>query len=863
MSCKNTSNLFSDTGPFGTIIDPYKRTSYGYNFSMRNLGELKSRGFSDKFLNYIDSQTNYEKSRKSAEAIRSSTPRQVTIRSGVDLTQSALDHIQNIERSIKDKQSRLENFTNQLATQPNNIIAQQAITSLEAAIAKERNVINSMKSTTQNVNVSGIDIVVKNSASSIDDNPLNCYMDVKYQLSLTMISEADAIKYQTSGFETSGVTVDINTLKSTNNTRRSITIASTGDILTNNTSLAGADIVDSSEQGPRLPNQVDNTSLSGTSRNYYNIVKMSVNNLVAPSQNNPLISNMLGMKMTIAEPHGFKLHEDIRDAGILLGYKDINPGRIVYQVDIAFSGYDQDTGEWVDQIKLNNAGLTTISSMMAITAMDASITTSGTQYELDLMPVGHFAFRPEDFVIGAQTIHSGTKFRDFLNNFATALSDAKAKRTENSEVGSLIRHYEFYAPSLLMDSLFDVHKDVNSQKQIWDSADPDHTVASGADIDILTTLQGALANTMVAQEIFNADDNNDNFLKPRVMFTIRFNTIYGNRGMGNSSLNDYQEITHQYIIEPYVTFKRGPVKPSNIEEYVNPQNQLMRVHEMVRMGMVRRVYNYINTSENTEVMNFDLKLKAFYFNTLNITTRAPGSVGGVGFSKSAITEAIDRADIQKNAVNVFSENYNKFPEVEQTIQRIFGNYKYDVSGTRHGASRLGGGHNDGPDTSQFGDTVAPTHPSRDDYTTYMSDYLSLDLLKLNGMTVRGDPIWLLSPYANSGMNNLEKIGDVSGITSIGDTISSHGAIQATPRTDQVIFLKMNPPDQNDFMNPNRKSGSSYPSMIGGFYLVTSVTSIFDGGNFTQSIDGLKLDHLNYVEELFEQSGSRGIVPVGQ
>ena len=799
MSCGGPQNT-GRNNPFATTRGVSVCDSIGCRFTNGARAELRRRGFSDAYIDSI-SVDRFAEFNAASEAIRGATPRQVTIPPDRQMTRQ--DEIDLFRAQLNLDMARGGGNTSFINR--NQAILDQVVNGLPVPVT-----------------VDGIDLIVGDSSGDVPENPLNCYSDVQYHITLTMMSEAAGIRYQQGESNQSGINIDLNTLKATNRSDQSITLASTGESVTNNIDTENS-----------------------TKRNYYNIVSLIVKNITEPSQANPLISTMLSMKMQLAEPQGFKLHEDIKAMACELGYADVNTGRILYRVDISYSGYDDD-GEWVEQIDISQGrGVSTISSIMSITNMQAEVTSSGTLYEVDLMPAGHFAYRPEDFVIDAGAIHSGGTFRDFLSNFSKALEVTKEDRTNHQ----LVRHYEFHCPTFLLDSEFDIDT-FFSQNKFMFSGDPGHTISTGRSIDILTVLQGAIGNTVVGQYIFNADQNNENFSTPRVAFGIRFNTIYGEK---DPLLYDYKEITHQYIIEPFVTFKQGPVAKETMAAYVDPQNQLIRIREIIRMGMLRRIYNYINTEENSEVINLDIKLKSFYYNTLNTITNDAAS-NGINNNTSSATIGSFNAN-RNDLFRVLSSNQN-FPQVENTVRRLFGDYRYDVNGaspdTCHkGAARLDGGFNETADTQRFGDTATSAQRRRDDYDRYMKDYLSLDLLKLENMQVRGDPVWLLSPYANLDIDQLDTISATEGI-------SSHAVghiIKARPRMGQVMFLKMFAPDQTDQLNPDRKQGSSYPTIIGGFYQITNVTSTFKGGKFTQALDGIKMNHLNYVEDLFERSAS--------
>lgn len=828
MSCGNSRDAIDASSyPFGVLQGPYSCRSNGCRFSMDAIIDLVRQGYTQADIERLQGAYGTD---ALANPIRPAVPRTVDVQIpayGSDLTRNQ-ERIAALraERDAYIVYIRQERDS-MGGIDPDGVAANVATAQSRIdAIDKE---IYALQNATSTLTLNGLDLTVNSDSSGVDNNALNCFVDVQYHISLTMLSQEQALAYQTGRPNGPTMNIDLTTMKSLNRRDRSITLASTGDVLTNN----------------------------DQSRNYYNISSMVVKNLTEPTTNNPLVSTMLSMKMQIVEPAGFKLHEDIRDTAIKLGYVDINPGRILYRVDIYFSGYDQDSGAWTERIDIGNGrNVQSVSAIMSMSAMQAQVTTSGTVYDVDLVPAGHHAYRPEDFILDANTMRSGTTFRDFLNNFSISLKTAKENRTQQQ----VIRNYEFFAPEALMSSNFDVDQFFNENKYLFADQDPDHVIISGKDVDILTMLEGAMKNCLFVQQLFINDENNEAFNRPRVIFTVRFNTIYGTpNGAINvdPQLNDYKEITHQYIIEPFVTFKHGPVTKETLPVYVHPTSQMARIREIIRMGMLRRIYNYIYTAENTEVIEFDVKLRTFYYQSLNTSAMNGASFGRQSYGGSA-DQAIEGASTLNDIFRVISTNGGG-ESVDSIIQRLFGNSTVDVTGglagpVREGAARLGGGFNESPDRNFYGDVVSPPPGRRNDYELYMQDYLSLDLLKLEGMVVRGDPVWLLSPYATVDVVGLEKLTS----TTEGTASSQPSAVSyVQPRGGSIIFLKIRPPVQTDYMNPNRGSASSYPNIIGGFYQITSVTSTFKDGRFTQSLDGIKLNHLNYAEELLDRSVNSG------
>lgn len=696
------------------------------------------------------------------------------------------------------------------------------------------------------------ELPLKNPQRALQNNPLTNYIDVSYHIGLTMLSEAGARRYQANqGTER---IVDLDELRAEIRTDNSVTMASTGEEFRNlfvnedeaDRNRFRSDVIDERSRGGDAigtgefdlgPDIIGDIK----SRNYYMIDSLNLSNVMEPSQSNPLVSTMMSMKMKITEPMGFKLHEDIREVASNLGYRNINPGRILYRVDIFFSGYNQDSGEWVYQIPLGDRDdiPSVISYVVAISRIEATTSHTGTTYDVDLVPSGHFAYRPEDTILDASTVFTGKSdtFGEFLNNLGEALNNERSKNTS----GIINRKYEFYAPSIIRNASF---KDRNfglEKNYLEQSHEDGHLVTKGRDMDIFTILQASLSDLEETQRLFVRDQGNDAFLLPRIHFALRFNAIYGTPDGSpgvNKALGDYNEITYQYIFEPYITFKKGTVTTKSASTYVSPQNQSLRVREILRYGMLNRVYEYFYTGENTEVLDFDVKFNTFYYEALNTANHDTPELTGALSGKPAGSISLNRAGLDQNTrgrILITLQNDGSEEVVEESVQRLFGNsadeaQSLDLTTT----DILGGGFNTSPDGSYYSSHGSNGSERRAAYETYFDDYLKNDLLTLENFRIKGDPVWLLSPYGNLSLDIMEP-----------EKVTR--SVEIRPRVGKIIFLRMFAPEQTDAMDPNRPTPKQRPNVIGGFYQVTTVDSSFEGGTFTQTLQGVKLNHLNYVE----------------
>ncbi|GAG13223.1 unnamed protein product, partial [marine sediment metagenome] len=221
----------------------------------------------------------------------------------------------------------------------------------------------------------------------------------------------------------------------------SVPFASTGDVFQSDISRVLLSVDDVSG------GSVTQLALVG-GKNYYNIEGLSLNNAMAPTAKNPYINAMLTGKITLAEPHGFKWAEDVRRISNKIGYSGLAPGRILWRLDIFFSGYNQDTGEWIPFIQMDARTRKTrvLTYYINITTVEAKIANTGTTYDMSIVPSGHSAYRPNELVVDAGAMFTGSQaqtqtFGGFLERVSQALNKAVSDRTN----GQVKRRFEFKA----------------------------------------------------------------------------------------------------------------------------------------------------------------------------------------------------------------------------------------------------------------------------------------------------------------------------------------------------------------------------------------------------------------------------------
>ncbi len=713
----------------------------------------------------------------------------------------------------------------------------------------------------------------------ISENVLNDYLNVQYNIVFSMIPEGKVIKIQelipididqkqrdisrdlqegqaivlasTGGsFENDNVSLNINS-KGSRTTQRDNVSGALPPSLPSIVSGSVGDIISQVNATAAEPSVAQFNGVDVSDRNYYAIQELVIDNFIAPTNSNPSVSSMISGKMIIAEPGGFRFNDDVKSLGALLGYEHVNIGRIVYRLDISFSGYDPQSGSWEKIIDLDTRKGKRISFLtyyVMITKVEAKVTNTGTVYEINIAPTGAAALRTEDFVVDAGAIWTGESntFGGFLDSLQEHLTNKRGEETVQgvTRPTGLRREFEIIAPQALRDSTF-YAASWAVQKTLLKEGPGGSLVSGGKDMDILTIISSALSDLPFVHEVFIArtsEDDNKQFVRPRTHFTTRFNVIYG---VPNPEISDYTNMKIQIIIEPFISFKKGSYSAKSVGAYTSLEAQIRRIKQMESIGAIIRKYDYFNTSSNTEVIDFGINLSAFYTESVDSSQDFPGTKGvGVASSVSQQEENLQSSRAQAYAQSVQTQLGTSLTGVADNDDRFEVRQSDGSSSIRNAANNgltpygvLGGGKSIMPDQYSFGATAsegAVLAARKNRYMREFKDWLANDQQQIDDLKVRGDPLWLLSPYASSDMNRLQQISQM-----------------IRPQTDSIIFINVKAPNQRDYTNPENYNGAARkanPNVMGGFYGVTRISSTFSGGSFTQVIQGYKLNHLNYVEE---------------
>lgn len=528
---------------------------------------------------------------------------------------------------------------------------------------------------------------------------------------------------------------------------------------------------------------------------------LNIKTVKGPSNANPELGLVVEIKMGVHEPHGTSLDREIRRVAQQLGYSG-GLHHCVWRIGIHWSGYTED-GTYVPKIPIRNfkrdSVVHEITYFCNMITMDTKVDAStGTNYELHLLPVSLGAVRPEVIKLDAYSWEAGT-MGELTDIIAQTLSDA----TVNEVNGIPEAKYEIiYGEGCdhIRDSQIgaEVEDIINKSLRTEGTGANRKYIMSTRDDSLIALIRGIL-NSLPEVQVDFVRPNDTAKVEPRITYIIRTEVDHS-ESYFDPKYNDLSGVKYRFIIEKFYDWR---TYAENIAIVLNPEYVKQRIASAKSFGAIRRIYNYAYTSESHEVLNFDISLKVFYHEHIGSEYLKSNSGQG-GFTNPKTPEEqreITSDHIQANSTRTMNE------EGAATSK-----------GLSHNPSK-------GGSMSPFHVTykniqIADQNKEQDvianltmTYNAQFEQRLYNDLIKLEGMKVVGDPVWLLSR-------------------------ESHGW-QGQYNASEIMRININRPDQRDYMNTGEMSTEANLSM-GGYYEIITVNHDFSGGLFTQSLEGYRL-----------------------
>jgi hypothetical protein len=292
-------------------------------------------------------------------------------------------------------------------------------------------------------------------------------------------------------------------------------------------------------------------------------------------------------------------------------------------------------------------------------------------------------------------------------------------------------------------------------------------------------------------------------------FRIETQVDYLNSKPGNTGNNDQPKL---------LIFKIVPYKAHSVDN--TAQSSPVNGYDKLR-SEAAKVYDYIYTGKNTEIINFDLEFKGAFFNTLARDQNKQNKDTFYGTQQSATADGNSAPKTPDNTPRV--------------LNRLSGN-------TRPGKEFKVDPNEGGTTSNDYRTLIAKTFQN----ALYDS---ATDLIQ-GTLSIFGDPYYL----ADSGMGNFTNTG--SGRFNV---TRSNAMDYQSGQVDIIINFRT-PLDYDSETGLVSFGNTEIVEQFSGLYLVTFVNNKFQKGRFTQELKLLrrKRQSAESVQKVTDNSANVGI-----
>lgn len=379
----------------------------------------------------------------------------------------------------------------------------------------------------------------------------------------------------------------------------------------------------------------------------FNITDVDIKNIISPSllTRNSYATNL---KITIIEPHGNSLLDRMKNAAKSLGVIDHKDVPLWFT--ISFKGYTQGenhgenshdggipTGELSEETRIWQIKLRRI---------EAEINKGGTEYILTAIPLNEQGMGDAARRLEKKIQIDAFDLKEFFENLSKELNNNENYSTQNEKARDDTQRIRKYGFSLPRGDELNFAKITASTKindmATWEIrgeniADNKRTesflsedgkrkwkITFGAGTAIEAIIQEIIGTTVEGQSLALYGEKRGNITdikpnepreptKPSVIFTVDPTvdiTSYNGVARAYNTLNIYH-------IRPYLTFQ--PIlSRKQIEDSLEERKSKERFAKQLRVTNIRKIYEYMFTGLNTEVLDYKIKFDRTWFLSLPI-----------------------------------------------------------------------------------------------------------------------------------------------------------------------------------------------------------------------------------------------------
>ena len=557
------------------------------------------------------------------------------------------------------------------------------------------------------------------------------------------------------------------------------------------------------------------------------IENLILNSVIGQTENNSG-SNSIDLSFTIIEPYGVTLLDRIIDATKELNPPEPNYLEASYLLQIDFFGSD-DTGTIVHPIPNQTKHIP-----IRILSMDINVTVKGAEYKFTACPYNHGAFSqatqqtPANFEITADTIQEFFSISEPPKGYT---QDTRSEQVDNGYGQGTIYRKKSYASAVnawnetlknkkdlevpdVIDFVFD--PDIAKAKIVekgklppkWapysDLSDKQaiakgETTGLAADINFNIKTYAINSGSSI-ESVLNYVIKNSSYILDQIVNPADFNGdlnkyIAAKKNLENEPFWWYKIIPKVILLDyDKIRQKRGRLIQYHVVKYAI-RNMKVDFAPGAKATKPLKVYNYIYTGLNRDILDIDIKFNAAYYTS--VTSNA-----GKGLAEQGVAEQNESADKVDYSGQ---QDANAIQPVK--IVPIVGDQRSQATGQ-----------------AQSGKSVLAGDAVRSILNSSQGDMLNLSL------KILGDPQYIKQDdiFYPPDQNDPQNL-----ITDNGSIKTDGGQVYV-----QVSFNA--PTDINESTGMVYYNPKYATSLFSGMYSVLTVESEFSRGQFTQKLEMVRL-----------------------
>lgn len=478
-------------------------------------------------------------------------------------------------------------------------------------------------------------------------------------------------------------------------------------------------------------------------------------------------TNNFDIVMTVKEPYGASFIGTITANAIFLGYQGTALADIAYVLEIDFAGYDE-SGKLVPSIL--DSGKKFIPLKMI--NLDMKLESAGSSYTITFVPYSFYTFTPHYSSVQHTTKITGDTVKTALDELMNILNENEKKSVDTDKIKKIKDSYEYEVVSFsstgtsntdMLESKFAYDWKGKEGNMPWRDENGKFIMTLNGGSIVKDAIKNIVLSSKYFTDRYSSSGNNSN---PAELIKVIPEMQIGEF---DSQRNEYSKKIKYKIFN---TLLYGEVHPGAGAAPVTDKN-------------ISKIYNYIFTGKNDDILNLDLNWNLLYY-----TIRTPS----VDAKSKMFAQTPSVAARAQSLAEVVTATRAKIAEIPQA----FPNMPYRSIAATEVAEFF-----DAKMTNSYGDNIT----------------IDLEII--------GDPDWIPQDSSIRG-----------GSPTIGANNYVNGSVAIDVSGVYIKILLKTPRDYDD------KTGlmqiQSNETFVEGKYLVVSIENIFERGKFKQKLNLVKV-----------------------